>query len=151
MIAGHFSLLLKMESLSCSFCVHCSEWKCSSGTLWTSSVDPCCGNSGTPAMQYSSCPKSWTTEDPGSFWKISWNCCFPLAVIGIHSGSMTSYLMYIIVAWKVRHDNIIEARVSNLKLTYNRPWTSQLESYNFGNEHQKLMDWVFLLGQLQLH
>lgn len=115
------------------FSIQYSEWKCSFGTLWTSSVDPRGGDSGTPAMQYPSCIKGRTTEDTCSIWKISWNCCFSLAVVGIHSGSIMSSLIYIITVWK--WDLVILYKQVHPIETYSIPRTSQIESYDFGTKH----------------
>lgn len=136
-----------MESPSCSFCVQFPEWKCSSGTLWASSVDPGCGDPGTPAMQHSPCSKSRAAQDPCSFWKISWNCCFPLAVVGIHSGSITSSLIYYSLeseAWYCGRSKSIQFA------THSIPWPSQLDSYDYSTEHSIRNEppWVFLLDQL---
>lgn len=86
-IFWYFSHTLAWE---CCVNVNCLciflEWKCSPSIVWAPPVDPCGGDAGVASMQCSTCPESRAASLPGSIWQITWNRCFALAIIRVHTG-----------------------------------------------------------------
>lgn len=66
------------------------EWKCTTGVVWASPVDPSCSDVGVATVQRSSCLEGWDHALPGSFWKVTRDRCFTLAVTGVHAGKLLS-------------------------------------------------------------
>lgn len=85
---------VKYHKVRCLF-LSSLEWKCSTGLVRASPVDPSCRDVGIASVQRSSRPESWAPALPGSVWKVTGDRCFTLAVAGVHAGKTEQCFIFI--------------------------------------------------------
>lgn len=85
---------VKYHKVRCLF-LSSLEWKCSTGLVRASPVDPSCRDVGIASVQRSSRPESWAPALPGSVWKVTGDRCFTLAIAGVHAGKTEQCFIFI--------------------------------------------------------